>query len=388
MEAIQATVQASMAQVQETTSSALAQMQTETKTGYGQIQQAVQNTMMTQIPQITTQGTTLTSQISTTFLDTLKNAWQTAQTTIQQGTSAFFDWTGMTFTQALAAIGQLWQNAWIQVETIISNIYANIQKRSTEWWPQMTGLFTQQIALLQQTWSNAWMMMEQTLTTSLMRMSSTAQSVLGSILMQVQNVMMQIQQAAAQLQANLVTHSIWPDMLGTMESMTSAAMNNIQSTVSSGFKSVVSQAQTNLAQLESIRQQAVAFLNAPQAAGFGGNLSAAFLSAQQATAKATEATKAAQSFGTVSGGGYTYDVATIGQVMAKEGYWNPATSMNLSGQSFQDYAQALANATQYAKFGTTGPGKVTVPVSVIVDGATVAKTVETRLIQQRQIAGI
>lgn len=57
----------------------------------------------------------------------------------------------------------------------------------------------------------------------------------------------------------------------------------------------------------------------------------------------------------------------------------------------QDYAQALAEATFKATYGRSsalGPyGTLKNEITVQVDGATVAKTVEQRMISQAQMSG-
>jgi hypothetical protein len=104
----------------------------------------------------------------------------------------------------------------------------------------------------------------------------------------------------------------------------------------------------------------------------------------------------------ITAGGQTYDINVIGETLANRGWWAPASSMNLSGQQFTDYAQAVADAAHRAQIlsGAITPSKeqlaaypeyyrsLGININVQVDGQTVAKTVENRLINQRQIAGL
>jgi hypothetical protein len=319
-----------------------------------------------------------------TGLTSISGAWQTSWTSILEtaanicgqigaGLTAWFSQATALFTMNLTILQTNWQTSWTEIMNSAANTCGQIMVGLTTWFGLIQGLFAQNIPVLQGTWANAWTMMEQTLSTSLMRMSSTAQSVLGSILMQVQNVMMQIQQAAAQLQANLVTHSIWPNMMDTMESMTETAMGNIQSTVTSGFQSVVSQAVSSLNQLEALRQRAVAFMGSYTG---GGNVSQAFLEASQQTAVIPK---------------------TVAQAAAGlSALWEPAVPMNMNAAQMATYGQGLADAIFTATYGRSpaaGPAtaaevlKATLPISVVVDGVTVSRVVEQRMVSQRQIVG-
>jgi hypothetical protein len=352
-------------------------------------------------------------------------AFQDLFSAVTTGAQTFWATISTMFTEALAVLSSLWQTSWIAIRDFAANTCGEVVVGLTTWYGLLQGLFAANIPILQQTWSNAWMMMQQTLQNSLNQMSMAAQSVLGSILMQVQNVMMQIQQAAAQLQANLVTHSIWPDMFGAMGEITETTMAQIEERVLSGFARTVAAAQASLNSLQSIQQQAVSFMSSYTG---GGNVSQAFLASQQAAAKA--ATSVAGHMGTMGG----YDIGTVGQALANQGYWNPATSMNLNTQGMAVWGQALADATEIALIQSGKIAAADVPkgfgleqyipsyqtdegefqsvrrtglatvhegevigrpsdvnlqntVNVQVDGATVAKTVEQRMISQRQLAG-
>jgi phage-related protein len=132
------------------------------------------------------------------------------------------------FTEALAAIGQLWQNTWMQVETVISNIYANIQKRSMEWWTTLSGLFSQGLSGIQGMFVSAFA-----------NMASAASSYMSMIAASVANALAQVIAAAAQMRAQMVTGSIWPDMLAEMQSQTYSALGNIVGAFQGAFGDVV-----------------------------------------------------------------------------------------------------------------------------------------------------
>ena len=190
--------------------------------------------------------------------------------------------------------------------------------------------------------------------------------------------------AGQQLYNWLVGHSIWPDMFNTMESITSTTMASIESTVTSGFASTVASAQASMAQLEALRQRAVAFMGSYTG---GGNVSQAFAAAQaqaaQATTQVAKAVEAAAPAGGVFGGG-----------------WEPATPLNLTGGDLAAYAQKLGEAIFTATIGRSSAGgpataeevrqaqlNATLPISVVVDGVTVSRVVEQRMISQRQLVG-
>jgi phage-related protein len=170
----------------------------------------------------------LIQDTTTGNLTLLTGTFQNALTTIQSGTSAFFDWTGMKFTEALAAIGQLWQNTWMQVETVISNIYANIQKRSMEWWTTFSGLFSQGLSGIQGMFVSTFA-----------NMASAAASYMSMIAASVANALAQVIAAATQMRAQMVTGSIWPDMLEEMQAQATSALGNIVGDFQGAFGDVV-----------------------------------------------------------------------------------------------------------------------------------------------------
>jgi hypothetical protein len=102
----------------------------------------------------------------------------------------------------------------------------------------------------------------------------------------------------------------------------------------------------------------------------------------QATYAAQQAVQAAQAAAPAVGG--------------LSAFWEPAAPMNLTGTDFNKYAQGLAEAIFQGTYGRSSAGgpataaevlKATLPVSVVVDGVTVSRVVEQRMISQRQVAG-
>jgi hypothetical protein len=183
--------------------------------------------------------------------------------------------------------------------------------------------------------------------------------------------------AGKQLYDMLVGGSIWPDMFNTMESITDTTMASIESTVTSGFASTIASAQASLAELQAIQQQAAAAMMAhPTAATV------------QAASEAQQAVLLAQA-GVTSAAG-----ARPGGVFG--GMWEPTTPMNMNLAQMADYGQKLADAIFTATIGRSPAGgpataqemlKATLPISVNIDGVTVARVTEQRMITQRQLAG-
>ncbi len=416
------------------------------KTAFTNALQTVQNTWQTGWQTVQTTFTTLSQQIGGS-INTQLEAWKTSLST---STSQYapIATQALTAMQGAVNIGmQLIQGDW-------QGALTSIQGALSQWGGVATGIMTGIMGQLQGAVS-AGVSAIQGMFSGLIASAQGALATIQGLFNQAQSLVNQLAQgivattapattqfqnlfdqaatgvvgAATDLYNWLVGGSIWPDMFGTMASITEETMAQIETRVLTGFARTVAAAQASLNSLQSIQQQAVSFMSSYTG---GGNVSQAFLASQQATAKA--ATSVAGNMGTVSGGGYTYDIGTIGQALAQTGSWAPATSMNLAGKSFAEYAQALADATEIAAiqsgkipasmvpagFGLeqyipsyqTGEGEsrriartglATVhegevigrpsdvnlqnTVNVRVDGQTVAKTVEQRLISQRQLAG-
>jgi hypothetical protein len=158
----------------------------------------------------------LIQDTTTGNLTLLTGTFQTALITIQSGTLAFFDWMGLTFSEALAVLNEVWQTAWTSVETILSDTYVTIQTQSMEWWTLLTALFSQGLSGIYTMFTNTFS-----------DMASAAQLYMSSIAASVANAFALVQAAAAQMKAEMVTGSIWPDMLAEMQAQATSALGNI-----------------------------------------------------------------------------------------------------------------------------------------------------------------
>jgi phage-related protein len=190
--------------------------------------------------------------------------------------------------------------------------------------------------------------------------------------------------AATDLYDWLVGGSIWPDMFGTMKSITSTSMASIESTVTSGFASTIASAKASLAQLQAIQQRAAAaMMITPTAANIQATYAAqqAVQAAQAATA--WKAPNVPAGAGTIpAGAGLEYVKAWEEAPGNQSAFWVPETPQNLTGGDLASYAQSLADAIQASRVTNA-----TLPVSVVIDGVTVSRVVEERMISQRQIGG-
>jgi phage-related protein len=188
--------------------------------------------------------------------------------------------------------------------------------------------------------------------------------------------------AGKELYDMLVGHSIWPEMFTTMEDITANSMSAIDATVSSGMASAVGTAKAGLSEIQSLVAEATAFLNQPHAAGT--NLSEAFAATQKAAESAYRAPVL------VGGAADIYARSLLTMGASQPG--------GLTSAQMEAYGQNLANLIFQEQFGRSpskGPATAaemraagfTIPVTVQIDGATVAKTVEQRMITQRQLSG-
>jgi len=170
----------------------------------------------------------------------------------------------------------------------------------------------------------------------------------------------------------LVGGSLWPEMLDQMKRITEIALsmvhdifviifNAIEGAASSTFESIASSAASGLASMVSSAQAALGQVTA--------------IRSQMATAMAAPIRAAA--------------IPSVGAG------WTPAAPMNMSLAEMEAYGQKLAEGIFAGTFGrpsAAGPytgslANITLPVSVQVDGVTVSRVVEQRMISQRQLAG-
>jgi phage-related protein len=367
--------------------------------------QAVENTWNTGWQTVHSTFTTLSQQIGWS-INTQLEAWKTNLST---STSQY----APIATQALTAMQtsvnvgmQLIQGDW-------QGALTSIQNALTQWGTVATGIMQGAMSQIQgavsagvsaiQGMFSGLVASAQGTIASLQGMFSQAQSIVSSIAQQAiqaatnlgQGIVAATQpatdtftdlfnQAAAgvisagkQLYDMLVGGSIWPDMFNTMESITDTTMASIESTVTSGFASTIASAQASLAELQAIQQQAAAAMMAhPTAATV------------QAASEAQQAVLLAQA-GVTSAAG-----ARPGGVFG--GMWEPTTPMNMNPAQMADYGQKLADAIFTATIGRSPAGgpataqemlKATLPISVNIDGVTVARVTEQRMITQRQLAG-
>jgi len=408
------------------------------------------------IPAVTGLG----DQINTLWQERLTTFWNIAVTETQHSADRFqmmadrilneimtpfgealtAAWT--TLTDALKAA---WDLCWQTVETKFTTTTQTILANVTAWWKQVSDLFTVQLTALQGAWSTAWSVMEGLLTASLGRMQSNANSILGSIVVRVQEVMAQIQAAAAQLMTQLVGGSIWPEMLDLMEQITQAAltvlrdlfertfeairasgstsMQGLAASISGAFNSMIGSAQAAVANAKALQAQAAAIgaraqatITGPvrvsaeevrrQAAGWAKETEYATWMLQKAASQAGGLTAAQmEEYGTrlaalgfermfgrsTAGGPATMEEVrhAIQMGTAPASMW-PAvygSLQTLPGDFLRIAKSGLAVVHEGEVVGRPSDVNLQNVVNVEVDGATVARTVERRMITQRQMSG-
>jgi phage-related protein len=382
------------------------------KTAFTNALQAVQNTWQTGWQAVQATFTTLSQQIGTA-INTQLEAWKTnlSTSTSQYAPIATQALTAM---QSSVNIGmQLIQGDW-------QGALTSIQGALSQWggvatgimqgiMGQLQGAVNAGVSAIQGMFSGLVSSAQGTIAT-LQGMFSQAQSlVVGmsqQVVQQTTNLaqgITQVTQPAMQTFTNLfnqaaagvvsagqdlynmlVGGSIWPDMMGGMESITSKAMSNIRNTVTSGFDEVVGMAASSLSRLIALQQKAAAaMMLAPTTA----NVQATY-AAQQAVqaaqaAAAWTAPNVPAGAGTIpAGAGLEYVKAWEEAPANQSAFWVPETPQNLVGGDLASYAQKLAYAIQASRVTNA-----TLPVSIVVDGVTVSRVVEQRMISQRQIAG-
>ena len=174
-----------------------------------------------------------------------------------------------------------------------------------------------------------------------------------------------IKQHAEHLKERMVGRSIWPEMMTQLEDITTTAMNKIISTIQSALQQIIAAAQQAIAQLQQMAAQAAAM-----AGRAGGGAAAAYSTAVQAQTPGLAEARASLSAG-----------------------WVPERELNLSEKDLATYGQNLAEAIFQATYGrpsSLGPAtaqevlNATLPISVVVDGVTVSRVVENRIVTTNQ----
>jgi len=292
----------------------------------------------------------------------------------------FWTWTTAYWKASVNEIVTVSQVGFAQIQSIMRELQGTVSSSVSA----MQGMFANLVASAQ----NAAAQVQSAMAQAQTSISNTTQGMVQTTQPAMNTFQNLFDQAASgvisagkQLYDMLVGGSIWPDMFGTMQTITDTTMNAIQETVTSGFAATISSAQASLAQLQAIqRQAAAAMMAAPTVANV------------QATYAAQQAVQVAQT-------GVT-SIAGAGAGGVFGGGWEPATPLNLTGGDLAAYAQKLGEAIFTATIGRSSAGgpataeevrqaqlNATLPISVVVDGVTVSRVVEQRMISQRQLAG-
>jgi hypothetical protein len=180
--------------------SALADFATSTKSAMDTVQARV-STSMRNVQAIMEDSMTKTSQVTGSFLQTIQQTWQDTQTTIKESVTAFFKWTIAEFAEALTFLTNVWQTAWEQIETIVADIYTNIESRSTAWWQQLNSLATAGLTQLTGQFQSGLTAIQNTFASTFSGMVATAQSSMATIVASAASALAQVQAMQSQASA-------------------------------------------------------------------------------------------------------------------------------------------------------------------------------------------
>jgi hypothetical protein len=192
------------------------------------------------------------TEIRNNFMSTIRDveaswsdAWteinRVAATTTQQIFAGLTIWWPMlqaNFMTGLTAITGAWQTSWTSILDTAANICGQIMGGLTAWWKIIQDATTQNLALLTGNFQNALSGIYGMFTSTFSGMASAAQWYMSSIAASVANAFAQVQAAAAQMKAQMVTGSIWPDMLAEMEKQTHTSLGNIVGDFQGAFSDV------------------------------------------------------------------------------------------------------------------------------------------------------
>jgi phage-related protein len=316
------------------------------------------------------------TEIRDNFMSTIRDveaswsdAWteinRVAATTTQQILGGLTTWWSMlqaNFMTGLTAIRGAWQTSWTFILETVANICGQIGAGLTMWFAQVTALFTMNLTMLQTNWQTSWMQMG-----------------------------VSFQAWLEQTQNNLVSFfdnyfvPKWQSGLGIVQSLFATTFATMVSTAESSMASIVSTVASALAQVQAMAAQMAGLLSSAMSM----ENQAAALGAQAATTTTATVTTATSPWPRSP---FTGDLlATWIDAMRQ-------MNANLANIPYP-YQTRLGEFKEVRETGLglvhkgevigrpTGLGSITLQNQVIVDGAIVAKTVEQRLISQRQLVG-
>jgi hypothetical protein len=309
------------------------------------------------------------------------------------------------FTELMGAVEGLWSQGWQMLQADLSTFGTAAQGVMSEIMTQLQTAVQGGLDAIKAGWN--------TFVSGLQSGITTLQNALGSASTAITNVLSGIQaatkpatdtiigafnnafntisSAASGFWNWLVGGSLWPEMLTSMENMTVETFTAILSTMLAGFSAAVSQAQNALSQLANMQAQAQSM---------AASVAAASVTTLQPGWRWTaEAQRSIQETGYPDVFSRLFAEAARGLPGASEAlyaYW----FQQLGGKQALGYQTAPGEIKTVQETGPifahegevigrpSFPSSITLQNQVIVDGTTVARTVERRMISQRQIAGV
>jgi phage-related protein len=284
------------------------------------------------------------------------------------------------------------RSTWDDMVTDVSTSLASMRSDITDFWSWLQDYWSSQVNQLVSVTQSGFQKIQQAVQSTTQETVAPTQSAMSAVTSTFQGAFNTISNAATGFYSWLVGGSLWPDMMNKMQTTTTTTTDAINSAVLNMFSTVQKAAQATHDQLFSLMQEAETVSKQMQA---GGAVPTQF---DQLAAAMNNAYAAQQKLAQpIQVGSTTLDLSVVGAQLAQYGYWNPPAGLNLTGNSLATFAQALADATFQAKYGRSqalGPygsqpgDKIVNNISVQVDGTTVAKTVQTQMVSQRQTAGV
>jgi len=283
------------------------------------------------------------------------------------------------FTTGLDQVNTSWQTAWMQVETIIADIYANIQRRSTVWWSMLQESFTTGLTNITEAWqiswaailgiaASIWAHIEIRLTAWFAQVATLFTTNLATLLINWQTGWMNIQMSAmdicGQIMAGLTSwyQLIQDTTTGNLALLTGNfqnALSGIYDIFTSTFSGMASSAQSSMSAIVSSVASALA-----QVRAMAAEMSAAMVGHSIWTGMLDEMQAQTYSaLGNIAGAFQGMSLAIPHTIP-----YAPATT------------STPAPAAPTGLAGAAGPLSLTIPVTVQVDSQTVARQVEHRIV--------
>jgi phage-related protein len=301
---------------------------------------AIETTTQTSMGQVTT--------IASTALQVLCDKFESCFEAIQNEHVAFWDnyfvpkltetltLVTQVLTQGLTSVGSLWARTWATAQTFFTETIGVITAQAVEWWGGKNGLillFTTQLGVLNTAFTTVLTGIQDLFTSIFTSMVSTAQTSMTQIVGMVSSALAQVRTMSAEMAG----------LLASAQSMSKQA-------------TALAQTAQAVATTTTVTTAAAPILSPWPHSPFSGDLLAQWIAAMISMNPS------------LANYPYPYQTAPGEFKEVKE-----------TGLGLVHKGEVIGRPT--------GMGSVTVPVTVQLDGATIAKSVERRLVQQQVAMG-